>query len=127
MVWFFSLNGGIAGSTSLSQSSFQCSEADGFLQDLAPPTGVLRWVCADVVTHIRSCGCISTRFSFDLVQQRVKHPNLAFVGGTVIVAIMAIAVFVGGANAGDCPRSPSVEATSLEGHHKADQTAEVEA
>ena len=57
----------------------------------------------------------------------MKYPNLAFVGGTVIVAIMALAVFVEGANAGDCPRNPSVEATSLESHHKADQKAEDEA
>ena len=88
---------------------------------------MLRWICAEVGTHILGWVCISTRFLMQLAQPRVKYPNLAFVGGTVIVAIMALAVFVEGANAGDCPRNPSVEATSLESHHKADQKAEDEA
>ena len=57
----------------------------------------------------------------------MKGPNLALVGGSVIVAIMAVVVFVGAANAGDCPRSKSAEATSVEAHHKADDKAEVEA
>ena len=57
----------------------------------------------------------------------VKGPNLAFVGGTVIVAIMAVVVFIGAANAGDCPRSKSAEATSVEAHHNADDKADVEA
>jgi len=57
----------------------------------------------------------------------VKGPNLAFVGGSVIVAIMAVVVFIGAANAGDCPRSKSAEATSVEAHHNADDKAEVEA
>ena len=48
-------------------------------------------------------------------------------GGSVIVAVMALAVFVGGANAGDCPRSKSAEATSVEAHHNADDKADVEA
>ena len=50
----------------------------------------------------------------------MKGPNLAFVGGSVIVAIMAVVVFIGAANAGDCPRSKSAEATSVEAHHNAD-------
>jgi hypothetical protein len=47
-------------------------------------------------------------------------------GGGVIVAVMFLAVFVGGANAGDCPRSKSAEATSVETHHKSNEIAEVE-
>jgi hypothetical protein len=57
----------------------------------------------------------------------VKGPNLAFVGGSVIVAIMAVVVFIGAANAGDCPRSKSAEASSVEAHHNADDKADVEA
>ena len=57
----------------------------------------------------------------------VKGPNLAFVGGSVIVATMAVAVFIGAANASDCPRSKSAEATSVEAHHNADAKADVEA
>ena len=53
--------------------------------------------------------------------------NLAYLGGGVIVAVMALAVFVGGANAGDCPRSKSTKATSIEAHQKADQKIEVKA
>lgn len=57
----------------------------------------------------------------------MKGQNLAFLGGSVIVAVMAVVVFIGAANAGDCPRSQSAEATSVEAHHKADNKAEVEA
>ena len=57
----------------------------------------------------------------------MKGSNLAFLGGSVIVGIMAVVVFIGTANAGDCPRSKSAEATSVEAHHKADDKAEVEA
>ena len=57
----------------------------------------------------------------------MKGPNLAFVGGSVIVAIITVVVFIGAANAGDCPRSESAEATSVEAHHNADNKAEVEA
>ena len=57
----------------------------------------------------------------------MKGPNFALVGGSVIVAIMAVVVFVGAANAGDCPRSKSAEANSVEAHHKADDKADVEA
>ena len=57
----------------------------------------------------------------------MKGPKFALVGGSVIVAIMAVVVFVGAANAGDCPRSKSAEATSVEAHHKADDKADVEA
>ena len=57
----------------------------------------------------------------------MKGQNLAFLGGSVIVAVMAVVVFIGAANAGDCPRSQSAEATSVEARHKADDKAEVEA
>lgn len=57
----------------------------------------------------------------------MKGPNLVFVGGSVIVAIMAVVVFIGAANAGDCPQNKSAEATSVEAHHNADDKAEVEA
>ncbi len=57
----------------------------------------------------------------------MKGQNLAFFGGSVIVTIMAVVVFIGAANAGDCPCSKSAEATSVEAHHKADDKAEVEA
>ena len=53
--------------------------------------------------------------------------NFAFWGGGVIVAVMFLAVFVGGANAGDCPRSKSAEAISVETHHKQNEKAEVKA
>ena len=56
----------------------------------------------------------------------MKGSNLAFVGGSVIVAIMTVFVFIGAANAGDCPRSKQAEATSVEAHHKADDKAYVE-
>ena len=55
----------------------------------------------------------------------MKHLNPAYIGGTVIVAIMALAVFVGGANA--CHHSPeSAETTSTEAAQKTDEKAEVE-
>ena len=57
----------------------------------------------------------------------MKGSNLAFVVGSVIVAIMAVVVFIGAANAGDCPRSKSLETTSVEDHHNADDKADVEA
>ena len=69
----------------------------------------------------------STRVIGLLHTPGVKGPNLAFVGGSVIVAIMAVVVFIGAANAGDCPRSKSDEATSVEAHHNADDKADVEA
>ena len=51
----------------------------------------------------------------------------AYLGGALIVAVMFLAVFIGGANAGDCPRRKSAEATSVETHHKSNEKAEVEA
>ena len=46
----------------------------------------------------------------------VKYP-LAYIGGGVIVAVMFLAVFVGGANAGDCSRNQSAEVPAAKGHH----------
>ena len=43
--------------------------------------------------------------------------HLAYIGGGVIVAVMFLAVFVGGANAGDCTRSLSADAPAAKGHH----------
>ena len=57
----------------------------------------------------------------------MKGPNLGFIGGPVIVAIMALVVFIGAANAGDCPRNKSAEATSIEAHQNADDKSDVEA
>ena len=43
--------------------------------------------------------------------------SLAYKGGGVIVAVMFLAVFVGGANAGDCSGSQSADAPAAKGHH----------
>ena len=47
----------------------------------------------------------------------MKIPSLAYIGGGVIVAVMFLAVFIGGANAGDCTRSKSADAPAAKGHH----------
>ena len=57
--------------------------------------------------------CLGTENVTTLVG--MKLPN-AYLGGVVIVAIMFLAVFVGGANAGDCIRSQSAEAPAAKGH-----------
>ena len=44
-------------------------------------------------------------------------PPISYIAGSVIVAIMFLAVFVGGANAVDCIRSQSAEAFAAKGHH----------
>ena len=41
--------------------------------------------------------------------------------------IVTVVVFIGAANAGDCPRSKSAEATSVEAQHNANNKADVEA
>ena len=41
----------------------------------------------------------------------------AYIGGGVIVAVMFLAVFVGGANAGDYTRSQSADALAAKGRH----------
>ncbi len=55
-----------------------------------------------------------------------RHPNIAFFGGTVIIAIMVMAAFANVANA--CHHNAeTAEQTSTEAPRKADEKAEVEA
>ena len=57
-----------------------------------------------------------------------KSPaNLASLGVSVIIAVIALVVLNSVSNAGDCSRSESALATSLEAHQKADEKTEVEA
>ena len=42
---------------------------------------------------------------------------LAYIGGGVIVVVMYLAVFIGGANAGDCTRSQSADAPAAKRHY----------
>ena len=53
----------------------------------------------------------------DAINLAVMKNSLAYISGGVIVAVMFLAVFVGGANAGDCPRSQSADAPAAKGHH----------
>ena len=46
-------------------------------------------------------------------------PPISYIAGSVIVAIMFLAVFVGGANAVDFTRGQSAEAFAAKGHHLA--------
>ena len=64
--------------------------------------------------------------AIDLVN---RHPNIAFFGGTVIIAIMVMAAFANVANAGGCSysKSKSAEATTEEVKDTADKKAEIEA
>ena len=52
-----------------------------------------------------------------VVSFSVMKNSLAYISGGVIVAVMFLAVFVGGANAGDCSRSQSADAPAAKGHH----------
>ena len=56
-----------------------------------------------------------------------RHPNIAFFGGTVIIAIMVMAAFANVANAGGCSygKSKPAEATSEEVKGTADKKTEV--
>ena len=58
-----------------------------------------------------------------------RHPNLAFFGGTVIIAIMVMAAFANVANAGGCSysKSKSAEATTEQIDDKQIIKKEVEA
>jgi hypothetical protein len=58
-----------------------------------------------------------------------RHPNLAFFGVTMVIAIMVLAAFANVANAGGCSysKSKSAEATTEEIKGKGDKKAEVEA
>ena len=55
-----------------------------------------------------------------------RHPNIAFFGGTVIIAIMVLAAFANVANA--CHHNAeTAEQTSTEAPQRDDQKTEVEA
>ena len=58
-----------------------------------------------------------------------RHPNIAFFGGTVIIAIMVMAAFANVANAGgySYSKSKAAEATTEEVKDTADKKTEVEA
>ena len=56
-----------------------------------------------------------------------RHPNLAFFGGTVIIAIMVMAAFANVASAGGCSYSKSAEATPEQIENKQSDKKEVEA
>ena len=56
-----------------------------------------------------------------------RHPNIAFFGGTVIIAIMVMAAFANIANAGGCSYSNSGEAASEQIDNKQTDKKEVEA
>ena len=58
-----------------------------------------------------------------------RHPNLAFFGGTVIIAIMVMAAFANVANAGGCSysKSKSAEAATEQIDDKQTNKKEVEA
>ncbi|AHF64269.1 hypothetical protein Syncc8109_1924 [Synechococcus sp. WH 8109] len=44
-------------------------------------------------------------------------PSISYIFGSVIVAIMFLAVFVGGSNAVDCTHGQSAKAFAAKGHH----------
>ena len=57
-----------------------------------------------------------------------KSPaNLASLSGSEFAAVSSSVVFIGDSNAGDCPRSKSAEATSIEAYQKGDENTDVEA
>ncbi|MEC7738077.1 MAG: hypothetical protein VYE46_04275 [Cyanobacteriota bacterium] len=59
-----------------------------------------------------------------------RHPNIAFFGGTVVIAIMVMAAFANVANAGSCNahrKAMEAEANKEALKDKADKKAEVEA
>ena len=58
-----------------------------------------------------------------------RHPNIAFFGGTVIIAIMVLTAFANVAKAGGCSYSKleSAEVTTEEIKDTSDENAEVEA
>ena len=56
-----------------------------------------------------------------------RSPNLAFIGGTVIIAIMVMTAFANVANAGGCSYSKSAEATTEQINEKRTDKKEIEA
>ena len=60
-----------------------------------------------------------------LVKKSLSIPTS--LGESVIIAVIALVVLNSVSNAGDCSRSKSAVATSLEAHQKADEKTEAEA
>ena len=60
-----------------------------------------------------------------LIKKSLSIPTS--LGESVIIAVIALVVLNSVSNAGDCSRSKSAVATSLEAHQKADEKTEVEA
>ena len=56
-----------------------------------------------------------------------RHPNIAFFGGTVIIAIMVMAAFANVANAGGCSYSKSSEASPEKVEEKKGEASRVDA
>ena len=56
-----------------------------------------------------------------------RHPNIAFFGGTVIIAIMVLAAFANVANAGGCSYSNSSEASPEKVEEKKGEASRVDA
>ena len=56
-----------------------------------------------------------------------RSPNFAFIGGTVIIAIMVMTAFANVANAGSCSYSKSAEATPEQINDKQNDKKEIEA
>ena len=56
-----------------------------------------------------------------------RSPNFAFIGGTVIIAIMVMTAFANVANAGGCSYSKSAEATPEQINDKQNDKKEIEA
>ena len=56
-----------------------------------------------------------------------RSPNFAFIGGTVIIAIMVMTAFANVANAGGCSYSKSAEATPEQINDKQTDKREIEA
>ena len=81
--------------------------------------------------HLAMVGfALIVAISFSLGSRAAPHIGpvaLNAIRFAIGVAIMAVAVFIGAANAGDCPQSKSAEATSVEAHHNAEDKADVEA
>ena len=56
-----------------------------------------------------------------------RHPNIAFIGGTVIIAIMIMTAFANVANAGGCSYSKSAEGASEQINNNQTNKKEAEA
>ena len=56
-----------------------------------------------------------------------RHPNIAFFGGTVVIAIMVMTAFANVANAGGCTYSKSAEASPEKVEEKKDEASRVDA